>query len=490
MPLKNKDITIATVSEHVVTAHPPISPIPQRETLSEVDEWLTRSSHWLGFSLRFDSILDMERIKRGLELTLAHFPALGARVDTSSNRLYEFVLSEEHQGVLLEYCKGTCSTDTLPNDSHVRDAWKSAGVDAPGPGFSGEATLKDPLLRAKLVVFDKQKVSYLCIGINHGVCDGSGMCDVLQVWSHFCFHDSVDGLSRELNRPRAFGQRVTTPMKPARDEKELYERLESDVGCTQNPLSLTTLLFSIAPKAIWCMNRQHEVELRVSAKRLLNLKETVSAKLPLGKWASRFEVLCATVLLAQAATSNRKRPCSHNLHVACNLRGRTARFPTEYFGNAAFDFHQPLENIPTEYNIDTLVIMTQSIHNAVRRGLDDPEEICKTKDWFEAARHLGLKNTHDVWAPVVMDALSGNGTFVNSWDKRWLDVKMGSDNRATMAAFFGILPNLIIEVPRDYRSGDSTIYLALPHSHAMSFCTFCQENKDMVPFDVVVALGS
>jgi hypothetical protein len=51
--------------------------------------------------------------------------------------------------------------------------------------------------------------------------------------------------------------------------------------------------------------------------------------------------------------------------------------------------------------------MTQSIHNAVRRGLDDPEEICKTKkDWFEAARHLGLRNTHDVWALVVMDALS------------------------------------------------------------------------------------
>ena len=108
------------------------------------------------------------------------------------------------------------------------------------------------------------------------------MCDVLQVWSHFCIHDSVDGLSRELSHPRAFGQRVTTPMKPARDEKELYERLESDVGCTQNPFSLTTLLFSIAPKAIWCMNRQQEVELRVSAKRLLNLKETVSAKLPLG----------------------------------------------------------------------------------------------------------------------------------------------------------------------------------------------------------------
>jgi hypothetical protein len=32
------------------------------------------------------------------------------------------------------------------------------------------------------------------------------------------------------------------------------------------------------------------------------------------------------------------------------------------FGNAAFDFHQPLENIPTKFNIDSLVIMTQSIH--------------------------------------------------------------------------------------------------------------------------------
>ena len=472
-----------------MTAQPPFSSVPQRETLSEVDEWLTRSSHWLGFSLRFDSILDVERIKRGLELTLAHIPALGARVDTASRPLYELVLSsEEHQGVLLEYCKGTCNDDTLPNHSNVREAWKNAGVDAPGPGFSGEATLKDPLMRAKLVVFDKQHVSYLCIGINHGLCDGSGICDVLQVWSHFCSHDSVDGLSKELIRPRAFGHRVTAPMRPARDEKELFERLESDVGCSQNPFNLTTLLFSVAPKAIWCMSRQQQVELRVSAERLLNLKETVSAKLPPGEWASRFEVLCATVLLAQVATSNTKPPCSHNLHVACNLRGRATRFPTDYFGNAAFDFRQPLENIPTEYNIDSLVIMTQSIHNAVRRGLEDPEEICKTKDWFEAARHLGLKNTHDIWAPVVMDALSGNGTFVNSWDKRWLDVNMGSDKaNPSMAAFFGTLQNLIIEVPRDRQSGDSTIYLALPLSHAKLFCKFCQTHKDLVPFDVVVA---
>jgi hypothetical protein len=59
--------------------------------------------------------------------------------------------------------------------------------------------LKDLLLRAKLVVFDKQNVTYLCMGINHSVCDGSGMCDLPQVWSHFCIHDSVDGLSRELS---------------------------------------------------------------------------------------------------------------------------------------------------------------------------------------------------------------------------------------------------------------------------------------------------
>lgn len=478
--------TIRLISEWNVTANP-APPAHQREELSEVDEWLTRSSHWLGFSLRFDSILNIENVKKGLELTLSHIPALGARVDTSSNELYELVLSPEHQGVVLEYYKGTCDNDndSLPDDSHIRETWKKVGVDAPGPGFSGEATLNDPLMRAKVVVFEKQQVSYLCIGINHGVCDGSGMCDILQVWSHFCKNGTVDGLSQVLIRPRVFGKRVTKPMKPARNEKELYERLESDVGCTQNPFSLKTLLFSIAPKAVWCMSRQQELELRVSASRLLELKQTLSTKLPNGEWVSRFEVLCASILLAKMTTSQSKPPSCHNLHVACNLRGRADRFPNDYFGNAAFDFCQPLHDIPTEYNLDSLTNMAQSIHVAVRKGLEDPEDICKTKDWFEAARHVGLKNKYDVWAPVIMEALSGEGTFVNSWNKRWLDVDMGASGASAMAAFFGILQNLIVEVPRDGKSGDSTIYLAVPPVHAKSFREFCQVHKDLLPFDVV-----
>ena len=489
----NSKISTRRLSEWTVTANPPIT-CTLREALSEVDEWLTRSSHWLGFTLRFDNMLNVDNVKRGLSKTLVHIPALGARVDTVSNKsgLYELVLSpDQPQGVVLEYYEGTCDDDThLPNNADPRSCWKNAGLEAPGPGYNGEASLDNPLMRARLVVFESQRISYLCIGINHGVCDGSGICDILQIWSHYCTHEhTAEGLSPALSRTRAFGERVTLPQRPASTTQELYSRLETDVGCKQDPFSLMTLLFSIVPRAVWCMSRQEELELRVSAERLLKLKQTISAHLPEEEWVSRFEVLCASVLTAEFATSNTTPPSKHNLHVACNLRGRADRFSKDYFGNAAFDFCETLHDMPSEWNIDTVTSMAQKIHFAIRTGLSDPERVCKTKDWFEAARHLGLKNKYDIWAPVVNDALTGDGTFVNTWDKRWLDVNMGSsDSASCMAAFFGILQNLIIEVPRQRESGDSTIYLALTPAHAKRFREFCRENGGALPFEIVEAV--
>jgi hypothetical protein len=476
-------------SEWLVTAVPPLT-LSETEPLSEVDEWLTQSSHWLGFSLRFDDVLDIQSIKKGLSKTLAHIPALGARVDTNTqDGLYQLVLSdEENQGVVLEYYTGTTNKDAkLPNDMDTRSAWKRASLDAPGPGFRGQASLRDPLMRARVVVFEQHNTSFLCVGINHGLCDGSGICDILQVWSHYCAHDSAKGLPELLNSPKMFGRRVTVPMgnPEIRTKQELYSRMEAHVGCTQDPFRLSTLLLSVAPRAIWCMSRQEELELRVSASQLWWLKQQVTAKLPPNEWVSSFQVLCASLLLVEFVTGD-TTVSSHKLHVACNLRGRADRFPQDYFGNAAFDFCESLNDIPTEYNMDSLVAMVQLVHDAIQTRLKDPESICKTKDWFEAARHFGIKNKYDIWAPVVMDALSGEGTFVNAWDMRWMDVSMGSGQKATaMAAFFGVLQNLIIQVPRHAESGDSTIYLALPPAHAKRFRAFVQERKVELPFDIV-----
>ena len=143
--------------------------------------------------------------------------------------------------------------------------------------------------------------------------------------------------------------------------------------------------------------------------------------------------------------------------------------------------------------MESLVSLAQLVHSAMRRGLKDAERnACKAKDWYEAARHLGLKNKHDIWAPVVFDVLQGNGTFVNSWDKRFLDCCMGGDDNAkasSMVAWFGVLQNLFVEVPRHAESGDSTIYLALPRAHAKRFGDFCKTTKDdntyLLPFEVV-----
>jgi hypothetical protein len=469
----------------LVTADPPFQET-LRETLSEVDEWLSRASHWLGFSLRFNSALDPEILKTGLERTLRHIPALGARVDTTSSKLYELVLEKNNQGVVLEYTKRDDDAASLPDDSSPREAWKQAGLDAPAAGFQGEPGITDPLMRVRLTSF--ADVSFLSIGISHGLCDGSGISDILQTWSHFCTHATTEGLPETLKRPRAFGHRVTVPYKPAKDLKELQNRVWSDVGCSMNPLSKWTFYLYLLPRVVWCMSRQQVLELRIDASRLQQLKEDVTAKLPTDQWVSRFEVLCAALLVAQRSTaSDQKQSTDHMLHVACNLRGRAERFPNDYFGNASFDYRHPI-SLPfsASYDLDAVTEMAQEIHRAVRTGLEDPQDICKTKDWFEAARHLGYRNTYDVWAPVVLDAVKGDGTFVNSWDRRWLEVSMGSSQQAVaMAAFFGVISNLIVQVPRDRESGDSTIYFALPASHAKRFRAFCQESKDMLSFHVV-----
>ena len=472
---------------------------PKVETLSEVDEWLTKSSHWLGFSLRFDDILDAQKVKEGLAKTLFHVPALGARVVRNNGvedgkNLYQLaILGAPNQGVVLEYCKGRTLDDSsscLPNESCSRRIWKEAGLEAPGPGYSGEASQTNPLMRAKLIVFEEQQVSYLCIGINHGICDGHGICDLLQIWSHFCSH-SEEPLPEPLARRRVLGERVFEAAKPAKDMEELYSRLETEVGVPYDPFSFFTLLFRVVPRAIWCMSRQHELELRVNASKLAELKQQITKlHLQKGEWVSTFEILCASLFLARRVTSaDSEISESHNLHVACNLRGRSKRFSKDYFGNAAYDFCEPMTNLPvaSEWTTETLVEIVKQVHKTVRRGLSDAEtNACKTKDWYEAARHLGLKNSYDIWAPMIFDAIRGEGTFINSWDKRWLDCSLGSEAKASsMVAWFGTLQNIVVEVPRHSQTGDSTIYLALPPSHAKRFHSFYQDNKEVLPFEIV-----
>jgi len=389
------------------------------------------------------------------------------------------ILPAPNQGVVLEHCKGSVdaaedgSSAKLPDDSSNRQVWKEAGLEAPGPGCSGEASSENPLMRAKLIVFEEPKVSHLCIGINHGLCDGSGICDIVQIWSHFCTNPD-EPLPELLARRRVLGERVFQPDKPAKDTKELLSRLETEVGVPHNPFKLSTLLTRVVPRAIWCMSRQQEVELRVHASKLEALKKGVTSQHleKDGEWVSKFELLCSYLILARRITSNGSDASeNHNLHVACNLRSpRSKRFAKDYFGNAAFDFCEPMANLPpvtgdTTWTMDALVLVAKQVHKAVRHGLEDAEtNACKTKDWYEAARHVGLKNTYDVWAPVVFDALRGDGTFVNSWDKRWLDCPMDESKTkaSSMMAWFGVQQNLVVEVPRHSSSGDSTIYLALP----------------------------
>lgn len=166
---------------------PPISLdfVTQRETLSEVDEWLSKSSHWISFSIKFDTVLEYERVKLGLQRTKQHIPALAARIDSTS-LLHQLVLDPQNCGVVLERVKGTFgAAQRLPGDTFTRKDWEFLGLNGPSAGYEGYPSMTDPLLRARVVTFEEAKCSYLCVGLSRALCDGHGMADLLQMWSHF-----------------------------------------------------------------------------------------------------------------------------------------------------------------------------------------------------------------------------------------------------------------------------------------------------------------
>ena len=92
---------------------------------------------------------------------------------------------------------------------------------------------------------------------------------------------------------------------------------------------------------------------------------------------------------------------------------------------------------------------------------------------------------------LSFDTFKGTGTFVNSWGPRWLDVSMGAQEKArAMVAYFGVAQNLIVEVPRAGKSGDTTVDLALQPQHAKRFRTLVSNSAEdesdlLVPFTIV-----
>mmetsp|Transcript_3648 Transcript_3648/g.9818 ORF Transcript_3648/g.9818 Transcript_3648/m.9818 type:complete len:358 (+) Transcript_3648:1248-2321(+) len=357
------------------------------------------------------------------------------------------------------------------------------------------------MMRSKLTIFEAEGVSYLSVGISHGLCDGHGIVDIMQTWSHFCGAsssssngDAEEGLPAGLRRRRTLGERTTEPVRPAENYAALRERAREDVGCEFDPLSRYAFYGRVLPRAIAVLSRQRVTELRVDGEEMAALKRSVVSALPEGEWASTFEVMCAAIIVAQRATAASSGPCAreHTLHVGTNLRDRANRFPSDYFGNASFDFRKPI-SLPREADWTDIVDVAKEVHNAVRSGLADPEDITRTKDWFEAARYLGHHNKYDIWQ-IIFDLLKGTGTFVNSWDSRWMKISMGGEKDArAFAAFLGVMQNIIVEVPRERKSGDTTIHLALPSGHMERFLKYCKscedKNKDTsahrFPFHVV-----
>ena len=480
----------------------------QREDVSEVDQWLSHSSHWLPFCIRFDEPLDVERVCDGLQRTLAHIHALGARFDSTTNKsMYQIVLSPHQHGVPVEIVHGTTTVPKdLPDESSPRSAWQAAGLGAPPPGFTGAPGPNDPLLRVRIITISTSDaanitsatpttVSYLAIGISHGLGDGHSVADILQVWSHLCGTDDITTLPPTLSTPRTLGHRITQPYRPAADRTALETRVSHDLGSSLNPLRFWTFFGHVLPRAMWCISQQRVVEVRIRADRVQALKDTLPLKAP-EEWVSRFEVVMAALLVAQRVTASYDRATTrkqqqHKLFVACDLRGRIDRFPNDYFGNAAFDFCEHVTLPPASWTTDHLVQVAKELHRGIRHGLSQPDEITKAKDWFEAARHLGWNNQYDVW-PIVLDTFKGTGTFVNSWGHRWLDISMGGkENARAMVAYFGVAQNLLVEVPRCNNAatrGDTTVHVALPRAHADRFVAFCEKqtrNDATFPFSVV-----
>ena len=85
----------------------------------------------------------------------------------------------------------------------------------------------------------------------------------------------------------------------------------------------------------------------------------------------------------------------------------------------------------------------------------------------------------------MFDILDDKGTFINSWDPRWLNCGMNHVGASSMVAWFGTLQNLVINVPRHTKSGDSTIYFALSPARGKKFRAFCANHAEDLPFRIV-----
>lgn len=447
----------------------------QRWTLSEVDEMTTVT--WIRFAFRVESNLDPDKVRKGLERVLAELPFVAARLDKEYDSLrYSLWLDNaDSNGVYFEVVRGTWKDShvKLPDVNSSSTAWSQAGIFLPAKGAAPSPN--EPLLKARLIQFEDRNVSYLSIILNHCLGDAQTYVEFMQRWSDAC-NSEVDPSTL---KPLVLPPRVNKPIdETPKTRKELLQKWRDEIGGTP-PLATRWFWWNLIFNMVWSSYTCEVVEVFIDKQGLERLKDSVSAMLPQGEWVSTYEVAMSSILCAQrAATAGPRAKDTRPVVQAINTRGRLARYPKNYVGNAVFD-------VPLQIEIDpaSLASSALSLHRAIRAELSqDGENLAKRKNWLEHARALGMRKETGVFH-IVGDCARGKQTFLNTWaGYQWL-VNMGAPADKGASAYMVPppvqLPGLNILLPRS-NQGDLGIFLVMPKCNVKAFWDYVTATR--LPF--------
>jgi len=433
--------------------------------LSEVDEMTAAS--WITFSVKFQAnrIVSFETLRKGLRRTLTQYPEAAGRLHCSG-RAWQIILDELNQGALFEHVAGRNPKETrLPGALDATEKWAAAGLfirhkhNIPRPD--------EALLHARLVTYEEERVSYLCIQISHCLGDAQTYVNFLQHWATACSRNPP-----LVKLPPRVSSYVGETLP--RTKNELIQ-LWQDTISRRDPPPIVGFLYhaKLAWAFLWNSRTTEVLELHIDGNGVEQLKKQLCSEIGTGEWLSKYEVTMAMILCARKAADKRKR--KRKIIQAVNTRDRALGYPQDYFGNAVFDV--VLED-GVEIDENSLLKTALSFHRSLRSEIaKGGENLTKRKNWKEAARALGLRSQIAMWF-IFLECVREESLFLNTWlGHRWFGLDFGDGIRTTtFAASIPRMPGLYVQLPR-HEDGSSTISIALPKSEIQAFKNYISAQR-------------
>ncbi|CAK9048436.1 Uncharacterized protein SCF082_LOCUS26985, partial [Durusdinium trenchii] len=421
---------------------PETDEVEERQLRRDEWEWELRASDsmylrvpnvLMGF--KFASLLDVQHLVKGLELTLERFPIMaGGVVRDPKSKRYKVVM-EGSKGVCLQV-----RSSSLPPPEHAEDpsvlSWDKFFPPEADGGFKEPS--QRAALRASVTLFPEYNTSIICLGFVHCVTDGEALVNVLHTWSYLTSQIAgVEPRPAKLPKLPILDRRIDFP-------HELLSSIKRNRSKELERKIPTWEIFKVVKALVTDLPKSEICDFRLNNEDLKEFKNMVSAELPEGKWVSSYEVIMAILLRLRAAADRKSlKPSKIKFRTLVNSRGRGEFSPPGYFGNALayVPITIPLscQTDPERWVGDTALFL----HEKLRAKLKDGAMLDRIHGVFEDAllnqgMNDGLLSRASFNRPWAL-ALLGS-PITNSWASYpMLDINFGSPE-----------PAMLMRVPRGF----------------------------------------